>query len=285
MDCVHAGLGKHPMQAHPAPGSDQRMSLRQSSSPWRRPSQLWTGRMRSHWCERQDDMLFAGWGEWSSMARPSDILDTTRRSGAFHGSVCDSSSSIGHDESVPSTPAQIFPTWVPVPCLRILVAAERHPADMVRGSVPPDVLSALEQDLCEGVQNSPVQEIGRLVRPHQESVHPVHLKNRFSPLVESHTVIHAPGVFPMTDGAEEEMPPSQSLRRRPTRQSQSVEATMIDPVDEDQEATTDSIHSVPQRRRRRLILNFSREQEEPVDSGGGEGLEQSSTIEQGRGTS
>ena len=24
-----------------------------------------------------------------------------------------------------------------------------HPADMVRGSVPPDVLSALEQDLCE----------------------------------------------------------------------------------------------------------------------------------------
>ena len=37
---------------------------------------------------------------------------------------------------------------------------------------------------------------------------------RFSPLVESpivrDTVINAPGVFPMTDGAEEEMPPSQS---------------------------------------------------------------------------
>ena len=55
---------------------------------------------------------------------------------------------------------------------------------------------------------------------------------------------------------------------------------MIDPVDEDQEATTDSIHSVPQRRRRRLILNFSREQEEPVDSGG-EGLEQSARLNRG----
>ena len=164
-------------------------------------------------------------------------------------------SSIGHDESVPSTPAQTFPTWVDRDDVHdsSSVSSEScwgeredlneddnvewgllppespvaaHPADIVRGSVPPDVLSALEQDLCEQghgsrspsanqvstVQNSPVQEIGRLVRPHQESVPPVRLKNRFSLLVESpivrDTVINAPGVFPMTDGAEEEMSPS-----------------------------------------------------------------------------
>ena len=53
-----------------------------------------------------------------------------------------------------------------------------------------------------------------------------------------------------------------------------------DPVDEDQEANTGSIHSFPQRRRRRLILNFSREQEEPVYSGG-EGLEQLARLNRG----
>ena len=63
----------------------------------------------------------------------------------------------------------------------------------------------------------------------------------------------------MTDGAEEEMPPSQSLRRRPTRPFQSTEARIDHPVDEDHfemEGNTES---------RRLILNFAREQEEPVE--------------------
>ena len=106
--------------------------------------------------------------------------------------------------------------------------ADQTPADVVRGSVPSDILSALEQDLCEHswkpisvaiqvstVQNSPVQEIGRLVKPHQESVPCVSRTER---------------VFLVTDGAEAEMP-------QPTRRFQSVEATRIDPerppIDED----------------------------------------------------
>ena len=85
MDCV----GKRPIQAHPVPGSDQRVFLRQSSSPWRRPSQLWAGQMRSHWCEqRQHGMLFEGWA--------NGVQWHARRPGAFHrvsnhvGSVCNS---------------------------------------------------------------------------------------------------------------------------------------------------------------------------------------------------
>ena len=58
------------------------------------------------------------------------------------------------------------------------------------------------------------------------------------------------------------------------------ESTRIDPVDEDHfemEANTESVQSFPKRRWRRLILNFAREQEEPVDSGG-EGLEPSARL-------
>ena len=231
-------------------------------------------------------------------------------------------SSIGiHDESAPSTvPAQTFTTWVDRDdhesssvssdscwgemedlngkenvewglLLPGAPVAAQTPLDAVRANVPPEVLSALEQDLCEHdhgirspsatqvstVQNSPVQEIGRSVRPHQESVPSVRLKNRFSPLVESPIVRDT--MSSRQGCAEEEMPPSQSVRRRPTQRFRSMEATRIDPeghpIDEDRfekEADTESVHSFPQRRRRRLILNFAREQEEPVDSGT-EGLE------------
>ena len=85
----------------------------------------------------------------------------------------------------------LLPPGIPV--------AVQTPLDVVRASVPPYVLSALEQDMCEHdhgsrspsatqattVQDSPVQEIGRLVRPHQESVLSVRLQNRLSPLVGS----------------------------------------------------------------------------------------------------
>ena len=130
MDCVDVGLGKHPLQAQLVLGSDQRVFRRQSSSPQRRPSQLSTRQMRSHWCEqRQDDMLFAGWANGVQLraqrnSRHHQMLrfvwaDSSVVVTVGFGSESRSMlevfaipSSIGHDKSVLSTvPAQTFATW------------------------------------------------------------------------------------------------------------------------------------------------------------------------------
>ena len=119
--------------------------------------------------DRSDEEPLVRVGEWSSVARLMTFSTPP------DGSAIPSS--IGLDESVPSTvPPQTFPTWVDrddvhdsssvslESCwgetedlnddenvewglLRPEAPVAAHPADMVRGSVPPDVLSALEHDL------------------------------------------------------------------------------------------------------------------------------------------